>query len=106
QFLFSKGVAAVEDDIAILGERTRLNQQWHMIGGRILAFAQAQFRATPLDRRPRQNLLDPWVTSGIAEQDEIVAAQVLLRAVLVILDGWLATEITMPLVSEPFQTEI
>src|SRR5438132_274642 len=74
-----------------------------MIGRRVAGPTDPQFRTGPLERQLREYLADPSVAAGIAEEDQVAAADVVFGDGGIVLDRQFATEVTMPFVGEAFQ---
>ena len=108
QFLLMERVAAVQDHVAA---RSASGFGWISTGAWSAAAIALACRsrnsvARPADRQLRQHAADPTVAAGVAEQDEVAAAHVVVGDVRVVLDRQFAAEVAAPLVGEALQAGV
>jgi len=74
--LAGKGMAGVQDHISLWVQRIGIDQRHGIAGRRERPPTELDFIRRPSQRQPGQNPANPRIGGGIAEQDQIIIAQV------------------------------
>src|SRR5262249_9348946 len=106
EFWIMVRMPAVEDHVTTFRPRQVVweDQLEPVIRCPVMRVPELDLLARPAERKFRQEISDPGVTSGIAEEDQVRPAHVVFGYVDVLLDGQVAAVMTPPLRGEAVET--